>query len=217
MSKEKTRIFGVVNGISGFGKSYFLKNYLIPELVKHKPVLILDITGEYSELPGAAVYQNFPEFLQRLTDGGGKLQRRPHVFLWNKNQTAIDLIRFVRFIEKPVGLVLEEAHVLFNDSDLSKKIKTPLQEVTFLGRHYEIDSILCTQTPFCLPKNVRTQAQFFVSFRQNEPADLEYLRKKDPAAPDVVKNLSEKEFYSIGFKSVEDKLSQIKINKVNQL
>lgn len=214
---SKKRLFGVVNGISGYGKTYFLMNYLIPELLKKKPVLILDIIGEFGELKGANVYQNFNEFLKYLESTGGKLERKPHVFLWKENRTAIHLIKFVRYIEKPVAIVLEEAHVLFNDSDLKKKIKKPLGEITFMGRHYEIDSILCTQSPYCLPKNVRTQAQFFVSFRQEERADLDYLRARDPKAPDIVSSLAKKEFYSLGLKEDVKDLKQIKINQVNQL
>lgn len=184
-------------------------NYLIPVLAKSKPVLVLDVTGEYE----GKIYQDFDEFFRYVKTTGG-IEKGVHVLRWKKQETAIRLIHFVRKMEVPVSLVLEEAHILFNDSELHKAVKTPLRELCFLGRHFAIDTILCSQRPASLPPNVRSQAQFFVSFKQKERADIDYLRQKSETAVKVAE-LKQKQFFSIG--EQPKGFSEIKINEVNQL
>lgn len=213
-------VLGVVLGIKNFGKSYFVKKYLIPKFKKKKPVVVLDLTGEYkAEFPGKN-YRDFPEFYECCKNAGGIVQG-VHTVAWTrtgKNGTAVRLIKFIRKMEVPVTLVLEEAHVLFNTSMINRNVKESLNEVCFLGAHYGIDTILCAQRAASLSTNVRSQADFFVTFKQKEAADLNYLRQKQEAPPETaetVAKLQKKQFFSIG--TAPDGFNEIKINQVNEL
>lgn len=217
---SKKRIFGVINGMTGQGKSYFVKEYLIPKLKKQKPVVVLDIAGEYE----GEIYQNFLEFYEVIKRFGG-IPAGVHVVRWTRQETPINLIRFLRHIQKPavnqtvpVSLILEEAHLLFSQRAVHSKIKSELHDICFLGRHYMMDTILLSQRPAKLTPDIRSQAHFFVSFKQKERADLDYLREKQEA-PDntkqVVANLAKRQFFSIGDQPKGFK--EIKINEINEL
>lgn len=207
------RIFGVINGMADQGKSYLIKKYMLPKLVKERPVLALDVIGEY---PGEQ-YQDFEEFFQYVKKTGG-IEKKIHAIKWTTQETAINLIRFVREMEVPVCLILEEAHILFNNSDIKKGIKKALPEICFLGAHFGFTVFLCTQRPKSLPTDVRSQCDFIVSFKQTEAADLEYLRKKGGApedAKEIIANLNQKQFFTIG--EQPKGFNELKTNKVNQL
>lgn len=210
-------VLGVVNGIKDHGKSFFVKTYLIPKFAEKKPVIVLDITGEYAAEFPEYVYNSFEEFFDGIYQAEG-IKRGVHVLRWKKTGEAVRLIRFLRYIEKPVSLILEEAHILFKNSTIHRQIKEHLVEICFMGAHYGIDAILLSQRAASLPPDVRSQAQFFVSFKQKEQADLDYLRKKGGASDNtcqIVANLKKYEFFSIGEQPTG--FSEIKINEVNQL
>jgi len=209
--KKHGRIFGIVNGMTDQGKSYFNKNYLIPKIKKHRPVIVLDVVGEYD----GQQFTSFEKF-ERLVLDRGSYPSGVSVIKFDKERTAKKIIKFIRHNETPVCFVIEEAHMLFDILD--SKTKTKLQEICYLGAHHGFSVILSTQQPKSLSKSVRTQADFIVSFKQTEPADLNYLRKKSGSNKDcreIVASLQKKQFYCIGKRPKG--FDEIKINEVNKL
>lgn len=211
---------GVVCGIKHQGKSYLIKNYLIPKFRELKPVIVLDVTGEYAADFPAFTYRNFWEFFEQ-SEGIEALKKGVHVIKFKENKTAILLINWLRKMEKPVTVIFEEAHMLFNHSEINKAVKNPLSELCYLSAHYGTDTILSTQRAANLDINVRSQADFFVTFRQKERADLEYLRQKQ-VAPDgvnkTIAKLKEKQFFTIAAaEDVPERFTELKPNKINQL
>jgi DNA helicase HerA-like ATPase len=212
--QKMNRIYGIVCGMSGMGKSYLVKNYLIPKLADKKPVIILDILGEYD---GDFVHENFADFFNHIKKHG-KLFTAVHVIRWKSDTDAINTIQLIRSLEKPISFVVEEGHVLFTDSDLKKSVKKSLKEITMFGRHHGIDTILCTQRPSNLTADVRSQAQFTIFFRLNDRADLDYARQKGGKGDHIEKTvakLEKRQYYVTGRKPKG--YSKLKINQVNSL
>lgn len=187
-----------------------MKEYLIPKLAENKPVIVLDILGEYE----GNIYEGFEDFMGTIREEK-ELSQEVHVVRWYSSNDAINTIRFVRHLEAPVSLVVEESHVLWTDSDLKKAVKKPMKEITMFGRHHGIDSILCSQRPSNIDTDVRSQAQFTVFFKLIDRADLEYARQKGADSAKAIENLSKTEFFTTGI--VPDDLSQLKRNEVNSL
>lgn len=213
MSK-KGRIFGIVNGKADMGKSYFVKQYLIPKLAKKMPVIVLDIIGEYE----GENYKGFDEFVKQVIKDDGLEAGRVYVVQWTATRDAYNLANFLRVMEWEHAFIVEEAHMFFNNSKIKKEVGERFNELCYMGAHYGFNIILCTQTPYTMPPDARTQCQFIVSFKQTEQRDLVYLRQK-VGAPDntgeIVANLKPKQFLSLG--TQPKGFDEIKINGVNQL
>lgn len=212
MTASKSRIFGIVCGMSGYGKTFFIQNYLLPSLLKRgKPVIIIDVMNEYK---GHSV-EGFKGLVRYIQKNDNRLFDIAYSV---KNRTAADTIntlRLIRAAEQPVSVIIEEAHILFSDPDIKKQLKNTLQELTLYGRHYEIDVILSSQRPNLLSTTVRSQAQFFVSFRQEERADLDYLAVRSTLAAEKIATLGKKQFFTFG--DPPDGFHEMKQNKINQL
>jgi DNA helicase HerA-like ATPase len=206
----KQRIFGVITGKSGTGKSELIKRYIIPKLLTKKPVFIFDVLNEYE---GDEMFLNFDAFFEYLEEKK-EIENKKYVIKWRSDETVIDAIKFFRFIEQPVALVFEEAHELFSKG-LYTKLKKELNQITKYGRHFEIDVIFCTQRPKDLSTNIRSQAQFFTSFLQTEEADLDYLEKYNRNFSKNVGLLKKFNYISEG--NIPTLLKNLKENKKMQL
>src|SRR6056297_2505122 len=85
-------------GSSGYGKSYFTKNVLIPLLAKYKPVIIFDRKGEYggpgrNDVPAKwKAFKGFKGFITALLDKNklnGRLTCEPYVIVCSQDQDYI--------------------------------------------------------------------------------------------------------------------------------
>ena len=57
------RVLELVAGVTGQGKSYFIKNTLIPELDSgQKPVIVFDRMGEYAGSRATDVPESWPNY-----------------------------------------------------------------------------------------------------------------------------------------------------------
>lgn len=210
---SKNRIFGLVTGQSGTGKSYLVKKYLIPELAKEKPVFVFDLLNEYQDIADY-YYNDFIDFINQVSESG-LLMPGVHVMAWKTDETIINAIHFFRRLEKPVSLVFEEMHSLFNDPDLKREVGKPLKEMTFYGRHHNVDFIMITQRPRSLSTDLRSQIPFVLSFRQTLSTDVDCLEEIDKKAGSKVVDLDDFYFYAFG--EIPDKLKKIKKEKVQKL
>lgn len=213
MSK-KGRIFGVVNGKADMGKSYLVKEYLIPKFRKKMPVVVLDIIGEYE----GDKFNGFDEFVNQVKTDGGLEKGRVYVVRWTETRDGYNLVNFLRKMEWEHAFIVEEAHMFFRNSTIQKHVGERFNELCFMGAHHGFNIILCTQTPYSLDVDVRSQCQFIVSFRQTEQRDLIYLGQKAGAPEDTktkVASLEPRQFFSIG--TQPKGYDEIKINEVNQL
>lgn len=218
--KEIPSFLSVICGTKDHGKSTFVKEYLLPKMAAIKPVVILDMAGDY---PYDFMHEGTQEFFKHLAENGG-IKTGIHNINWiNYKQDPIQLLEWVaeqgrgRDRKLPISLILDEGHILFGKS-LKKYIEEPFSQGCFMGAHFGMDTVICTQRPYSLSPDVRSQADFMVSFKLKEPADLEYLRKKQESPDNVVEvvaNLNKYEFFSIGDRP--QGLDAVKINEINKL
>lgn len=205
------RKYGIVTGMSQMGKSYLIENYIIPKLLQDKPVIALDPHGEFEGIQHAS----FQDFIRHVREKE-MITREPHIIPWQSDNDGVNTVRFIRFIEEEIALVIDEAHMIFEDPKLKKTLRKPIRELTMYGSHHGIDTILCTQRPSNLSANVRSQAQFTVFFRLNDRADLAYAREKGPEVAEAVANLQKTEFFTCG-PDVPNDFDKLKLNEVNSL
>lgn len=69
-------------------------------------------------------------------------------------------------------LVLEEISTLFN---VGGKIDGPYRDAVLIGRHQRVSIMAIAQRAVNIPITLRSQASRFISFRQQESADIDTL------------------------------------------
>lgn len=213
LNKDYTRTFGLICGKSDMGKSFLVETYIIPLFTAEKPVLILDTNANY-EVPGLVRFANFQDFYKHQIVKKKKLENRPYLIPWMDDSDCINFINFALHFGR-VALIFEEAHLMYIGK-VHNKIEANLRKIVNVGRHYELDCIFVTQVPYQIDKSVRAQFQFITSFRQSEPSDIQYLAKKDHRASEIVPELEQYKFFTMGDK-VPESLGELKIGEVNQL
>lgn len=195
------RLLTQVAGISGMGKSYWVKNELIQKIKEYQPVIIFDKMNEYAGAGAKDVpekwnnYQSIHDFLSKLTSGG--TLKGVHVIQCRSINDYDCGIRFFDSLGMPVALVLDEAHFIFDEKKLSHLADT-IKNLARFGRHKGISLVLISQRIKDIPTDVRSQFTGLISFRQNEPADVDTLKKKGWKDVEKILALKEREYLIFG-------------------
>lgn len=190
-------------GISGMGKSYYAKKTLIPQLVKFKPVIIFDRKEEYAgrfardHNPDWRGFDGIEDFFKHLQDEDRKLLKDVYVINCQSDEDYINGLQFFKHLNKPVSLVLDEAHDLFLDKDFYDAQKYLVKLVRY-GRSAGIDIVIISQRTYDIPPNIRSQFLGAISFKQNHEDDVKALDKKGWANAENVLHLDKKEYEILG-------------------
>ena len=193
-------------GNSGYGKSYFVKNKLIPLLAKYKPVIIFDRKGEYGG-PGRKdtpkkwkAFNGFKGFIQALINPeklNGVLNPEPYVIVCSKDDDYIKGVKFFHEFKIPVTLILEEAHDILKHPDF-KETKRRVIQIARHGRHENLDIALISQRGMDIPPDVRSQFNGFISFRMMLKSDVDILKQAGAPDPEKIPLLDKKKFVIFG-------------------
>ena len=201
----------IVLGITGKGKSYFVKNEILPFIAgQGKPVIMFDRKGDYmsgldmpKEIVKKATYHfSFKDFVKKeIVKTKGKLKNTVHIIRsvdFSDYNFGLSYIENFMRPEKeiPVSVILEEAHDIFH-SDEMREARRPAERLISMGRASGIDILFISQSYYDVPKKIRRQFEGIVSFCQNEPSDLKELSKKFSDA-EKVKDLDRGEFQVLG-------------------
>lgn len=153
----------LVFGMRGTGKSYFVKNYLIPQ---HDRYLIYDNQGEYSE--GVVFYEidKLKEFWREHYKGKFRIIYRP--INHDDFSTICDLV----YLCGNMLFVVEEIDLVAGSYDQDISFQTVLKR----GRHTNVSMIGISQRPFGINRTITSQAKEIYSFCQKEPRDIQYLK-----------------------------------------
>jgi hypothetical protein len=193
-------------GSSGFGKSYFIKNRLIPLLAKFKPVIIFDRKGEYGgplakDVPQKwKAFRGFKGFLKALQDPkllNYKLKAEPYVIVCSSDSDYIQGIKFFHEMGNPVSLILEEVYDLLKHPDF-KETKNRIIQLARHGRHEKIDIALISQRGMDLHPDVRSQLNSFITFRQMLKSDVDMLKEAGAPDPDLIFDLDKRNYLIFG-------------------
>lgn len=158
-----------VVGQKGSGKSTLVK-----EMIEDYPrVVVFDTMGEYKNS-----IEGFDNALREISRVRNK--RRFKIALRIvEDENALRALAIV-YDDLPRSLVVvEETSFYCSPSYLPIEIKRFVR----YGRHREISQIYVSRRPAEIHRDLTAQSDLIVSFRQHEPADIEYLRRvMGPAA-----------------------------------
>lgn len=223
MIKESVRLH--VTGKTEYGKSFFVKNTLLPLLAKFKPVIVFDRKGEYGgprakDLPKAAKkWQNFGSiygFFGWLEKNKGRLEKNVYVITCRSDQDYLRGFSFFNTLADshlkngiPVTLVVEEAHDLLQSKDF-RKTKDILVQLARHGRHEYLGLVLISQRTKDIPTDIRSQLTGYLSFHQALSYDIEALVSDGYPEAEKLLDLKPREYLSFG--EIPKHLNKIKNN-----
>ena len=181
---------GVVLGRRGSGKTYLTKTRIVPLL--KRPVFILEAAPEYGSGVVFHSVTDCAEWIDRFPDRVGDLVALLRVKTVESIEATFDLANQVGG-----SIVVEEAWRFSSPSSQLECIKQCL----LFGRHLAagdgIDLVLISQRAARLNRDATSQADWIVSFRQEEPRDLAYLRERASSA-DKAATLGKYDYLIIG-------------------
>lgn len=172
----------LVAGISGMGKSYFVKKVLIPILVKFKPVIIFDRKEEYAGRfakdhdKSWNGYSGIVDFFRTIQQQK-RITKQVHVINCQEDSDYISGLQFFLHLKAPVTLVLDEAHDLFLDKNFYDA-KASLVKMVRYGRSYGVDIVLISQRTKDIPPDIRSQFLGAISFKQTHQDDVKALSER---------------------------------------
>lgn len=182
----KTHERWLVLGKTHTGKSTFAKRE-VTALVRGHRVVAIDLTDEWSQKGRARDEVDLGPLKDRLTVA--QLRARPEQLLKPRLSLAVVpdqqtsqsaarafelVVRLLKLCPLPVVLVLDEAHVW------AKHVDALYCDAATVGRHWGggIALISCSQRAVRVPLTVRSQSSRIVTFRQDEPPDVDGLALK---------------------------------------
>jgi hypothetical protein len=190
MAANNVRIQATVLGKSGYGKSHFIKHYIIPRLVSQgKPVLIVDTMNEYESGHAHNGFRSFVSEVRR----SGRIRAGINVVKCKSDADCYALFEFVRRLELPVSFIIEEADKFCNPYQIDPNLKALIN----YGRHWGVDMIFVARRMAALNRDVTAQSDFIVTFAQTEKNDLVGLSNYTDN-PEAVKALSKRQFLAFG-------------------
>lgn len=217
---SKDRIFSLITGKPGCGKSYFIKKYIIPRLAQKKPVIIFDRMFEYDESDKDVSYKcerfnSFEDFIKSVS----RIEKKIYVIQSNKLECLVNGVnffhQFIKSTETPVSLIFEEGHFLFKIKEVKEKTINALYEISTTGRHWETDCLIVSQRPMFIDPSVRFAFTFVVAFNVTLSGDVKSLQEIDEKSGEVVIDLPPKEFYCFGQKP--ELFKELKINQISKI
>lgn len=172
------RISNVI-GMTGSGKSYFVKKNLMPKLLASgKKILIVDnLTLEWGFL-GLKTFKSINELKANV-----EYIRNNHSRISLKNYDVKDLsfiIEFARLIGN-IYLLWEEA-----GADFGKFQDENILRFSMSGRHKNVAGLFITQKPRLLPTPIISQAYDFFIFAVEDNYDIIEIKKRFYKYRDVI-------------------------------
>lgn len=200
MTHKGTR--GLIAGQTRMGKSYFTKKVFIPALEKFKPVVVLDRQEEYrgrhqvDHNKSWKHCRGFDGFLKALFESEGILSG-VNVITCNSDIDYIKSLQFIKELQRPVSLVIDEAHDIFLDRDLYEA-KKPFVKLIRYGAKFGIDVIIITQRTYDVIPDIRSQFEWLISFHQKHEDDIKAISSFGWDDSEAVRDLEEREFEIFG-------------------
>lgn len=180
-SLKKENVIISIMGRKGSGKST-----LVREIVNSGDfprVFVLDTNGEYGVEDGFQVFHNVGAGARAMV----RVRNKPEFRLSLRDKDTGRLIRLLEVaFEIPDTLVIiEETHFYASPSFLPEELSSLVR----LGRHRAISQIYVSQRPSGLNRNLTSQSDFIVTFRQTEPRDILWLAQVAGGGAEDVRTL----------------------------
>lgn len=183
-SKLDNTVF-VILGRKGSGKSF-----LAAEIIEEYPrAIILDSLAEYS---GDVVTDGLPDSVREILKRKDKPRFRIVCRVLDKEHCE-KLMRLIYEIPNTL-FVIEETSMYCSPTYLPEDLSRLIQ----YGRHREISLMFISRRPAELNRNLTAQADLVVTFQQQEPRDVQYLRGILGKEADQIVGLQPYQFIMMG-------------------
>jgi hypothetical protein len=181
------RVFGT--GVTGSGKSHFLRNVFMP---RYSRLLVIDAMGEHAANPignGRKVYVAHDvagtlNALRRAPREGNRWQIIANIDARDVTQLAQVLVPPVLREGAAYPLHVGGMALVCDEVDLIAGSNAPPERVGLWrrSRHTGLSILAATQRPHGVSRLVTAMSQYLVICKTHEPNDVEYLRDIMPAA-----------------------------------
>jgi len=182
--------FYITVGKKRSGKSHFIKQQIIPSVLKSgKRLIIIDfVTREYSYL-GLETITSVKELMARGIDFISNNSFRVCLQNWNDEEELKALLGLI-YLAGNSFVIVEEAGLVLNTRQF--EIATV---ISFSGRHVNTGAMFVTQRPRKLPADIISQSVNWIIFKIIDNYDLIEIKKKfKDFAVSQINNLSQYEF-----------------------
>lgn len=174
----------VVVGKTGSGKSYFLKNKLLPAIQNKKNLIIVDnVTSEWGSV-GLRTFGNVNELLRSGIDFIKNNSYR--ISIRNRTDEDIDKTAEIIMLSGNNYFFWEEAA-----ADLDKLNTNQLKRLAYSCRHKNVGGALITQKPRTLPTSMLSQKYDIFIFSVEDFYDLIELTKQYKSKVDQIREIVE--------------------------
>lgn len=179
----------LVVGKTGTGKSHWVKRQLTEWIGQHR-VIVFDPCDEYSQLgrKGEALgpLRQRCTVEELLEDTRGWMDRKDLALAvvsdGDPEEVASDFETVADLVKHTGRLVFVAEEVGYYGEHCQSRLKA----VATMYRHREVAAVFVSQRAIQVPLTARSQASVVVAFKQDEPDDLEALRKRcGLAVPDI--------------------------------
>lgn len=160
--------------ISIMGRKESGKSTLVKEIIEdggYKRVFVLDTNGEYGEELGFEITHTLQQGARKILAVRNKEEFRISL-RYDDTEDGMRLLKIINEINFTL-VVIEETHMYVKPA----YIPPELSKLVRLGRHHAISQIYVSQRPSGLNRNLTSQSDFLVTFRQGEPIDIKWLEK----------------------------------------
>lgn len=174
-----------------FGRKGSGKTTLVQEIIREFPrVFVIDSLAEYDK--GFSVVDGKRSSIEAMRDTmeEADLFGRSHRPRFRLSLRVLDVLENLELMdyafEFPGTLIVVEETSLYTKSHF---LPTEIAKLVRYGRHRSIDQIYVARRPSEVSRDLTAQADLIVSFQQQEPRDIKYLRDVAGEEAEQVKHL----------------------------
>lgn len=169
----------LVMGVKGSGKSFYVKNKILPLLPSY---IVIDVLDEYN---GFSV-RSFEELLDSVN------KKKKIVCKFDDDLDTSFAFELIWEMGN-TNLILEEIDIHADP----RSIDPTLERIIKYGRHRNISMIGICRRPYELNTIFRSQADSVITFEQHELRDVEYLVKTFGAGSEDIQRLGKYEHITL--------------------
>jgi len=177
--------------ISNFGRKGSGKTTLSREIMaEHPRAVVIDSLGEYDE--GFTVCNGKADCIEAIMSVRDEKRFRLSLRVLDPDEN-MELLELIFEVPKTL-VVVEETSLYAKPTYLPEGIARLVR----YGRHREIDQIYMSRRPSEIHRDLTAQSDIIVSFRQQEPRDIKYLRDFMGPEAETVRHLPEYKVFAWG-------------------
>ena len=164
--------------MQGAGKTSLIKR-LVPACPK--PIFILDTLNEYEN---GLIFKSMYALKHHLVNHNMNVQG-VHILKVDNDEDAEAFFRLFTLVKEPCTIIIEESDKFMGSAHYD--INDDIKDVINYGRHWGQNLVFIARRPARLNKDVTSQSNCIVSFKQTESRDVNSLKQSYDKAEQLPK------------------------------